>query len=295
MYSTEEKVGRNSVYFLNTPTDYAKSIFLYPLAIGEFNYLPEYSLYRNRYDSYLIILVESGSMEILLENDYVSAPKNSAVILNCYIPHAYRTDTGCKALWIHFDGKMAGSYYDHLVSEKGNIITLSGFGSAMSLLKKLNDSFKEHIHMAEAEMSLSINNLLLLLLKPESSKNPMLQDGIQKVTSYITDNFHRDISLYEMADIAGFSPYYFTRRFKKETGYTPHQFLLSTRLAAARYNLSNTEMTVSEISNSCGFTDESAFCYFFKKREGMTPTEYKKRSHNVSSKTSAISFTESAT
>ncbi len=282
MYSTEENVSRNSVYFLHTPTDYGRSLFLYPIAIGEFDYLPGYTLYRKRYDSYLIILVESGSMEILLDNNYVSAPKNSAVVLDCHIPHAYKTDRGCKALWIHFDGKMADGYYDHLVSEKGNIIPISIFGSVRTQLSKLNESFKEHIPLGEAEMSLSINNLLLLLLKPESSENSMLQDGIQKVTSYITDNFHRDISLDEMADIAGFSPYYFTRRFKKETGYTPHQFLLSTRLAAARYNLSNTEMTVSEISNACGFADESAFCYFFKKREGITPTEYKKEVTNMS-------------
>jgi len=75
--------------------------------------------------------------------------------------------------------------------------------------------------------------------------------------------------------MAGFSPYYFTRKFKKETGMTPHQFLLSTRISAAKYNLSNTSMTISEIAYSCGFDDESAFCYCFRKREGVTPNEFR--------------------
>jgi AraC-like DNA-binding protein len=76
--------------------------------------------------------------------------------------------------------------------------------------------------------------------------------------------------------MAGLSPYHFNRKYKKETGVTPHQFLLSTRISAAKYNLSNSNMTISEIALSCGFIDESAFCYCFKKREGITPNEYRK-------------------
>ena len=275
MYSVEEKVSPNSIYFFHTPTADAKSMLLYPTAIGSFNYLPGYSLTRNRYDSYLIIFVESGTMEILLDGKYQAAKKGDSVILNCYNPHAYQTNEGCKTLWIHFDGKMAKNYYTFITKEYGNIISSGRFDNIRSILLNLIDSFKDHSLINEIQLSLNINNLLLELITDRNNENEPLQNGIKRVTSYLADNFRKDISLNEMADMAGFSPYYFTRKFKKETGMTPHQFLLSTRICAAKYNLSNTSMTISEIAYSCGFDDESAFCYCFRKREGLTPNEFR--------------------
>jgi AraC-like DNA-binding protein len=46
-------------------------------------------------------------------------------------------------------------------------------------------------------------------------------------------------------------------------------------MSAAKYYLSNTTMTIQEIALSCGFEDESAFCYSFRKREGKTPKQFR--------------------
>ncbi|ADL34438.1 transcriptional regulator AraC family [Butyrivibrio proteoclasticus B316] len=279
MFSSEEKITGGSQYFFYTPTETSKSLFLYPTVIGSFEYLPSYSLIRNRYDSYLIILIESGTMEILLDGKYLPAGKGDVILLNCYKPHAYRTSTGCKTLWLHFDGKMAGSYYDNLTQDNTNILTIKNFNAVHTLLGRLFRSFEEHSAKSEAQMSIMIGNILLELMSGKASVEPV-QSGINKVTEYLTDNFSRDISLNEMAELAGFSPYYFLRRFKKETGLTPHQFLISARMSAAKYNLSNTGMTVSEIAYACGFEDESAFCYSFRKREGITPKEFRLSKNN---------------
>ncbi len=276
MFTTEEKIAKDSQYFIYTPTAAAKALFLYPTVIGGFEYLPGYSLERNRYDSYLVILIENGTMEILLDGKYITAAKGDAILLDCYKPHAYRTSTGCKTLWLHFDGKLAGSYYEYLVRERGNIIALSNFKSSRLVLSKLLDGINQHLSLSEAQMSIMIGNLLLELSVSPSSEDAADEDGIKKVTSYLTENFSKKITLEDMADMAGLSPYHFNRKYKKETGVTPHQFLLSTRISAAKYNLSNSNMTISEIALSSGFIDESAFCYCFKKREGITPNEYRK-------------------
>jgi AraC-like DNA-binding protein len=135
---------------------------------------------------------------------------------------------------------------------------------------------EQHLSLSEAQMSIMIGNLLLELSKEAALEGDREEDGIKKVTTYLTENFSKKITLEEMADMAGLSPYHFNRKYKKETGVTPHQFLLSTRISAAKYSLSNSNMTISEIAISCGFIDESAFCYCFKKREGITPNEYRK-------------------
>ncbi len=276
MLSTEEKISRDSQYFLHTPTATAKALFLYPVVMGSFEYLPGYSLERSRFDSYLIILIESGTMEILLGNKYHLATKGEAVLLDCYKPHAYRTNTGCRTLWLHFDGQLAKGYFDHLVRDRGNIIALSNFKVPRGILARLIENSEKHLSAGEAQMSIMIGNLLLELSSGTSPEQSADQDGIKRVTTYLTENFSQKISLEEMADMAGLSPYHFNRKYKKETGVTPHQFLLSTRMSAAKYSLSNTNLTISEIALSCGFIDESAFCYSFKKREGITPNDYRK-------------------
>lgn len=275
MYTTEEKISDSSQYFFHTPTAQAIDLFLYPTVIGRFEYLPGYSLERSRYDSYLLILIESGTMEILLDNKYQLAQKGDIVLLNCYNPHAYRTDTGCKTTWLHFDGKLAKGYYQHLSKELGSIITVSGFREALHIISDLFSSFCNRDLKPEAQMSIMIGNLLLSLFDHTPTGAASASDGIRKVTSYLTQNFSKNISLAEMADMAGLSLYHFTRKYKKETGVTPHQFLLSTRMSAAKYYLSNTSMTIKEIALSCGFEDESTFCYSFRKREGKTPKQFR--------------------
>ncbi len=275
MVTTEEKIREGSQYFFHTPTAQAIDLFLYPTVIGRFEYLPGYSLERSRYDSYLIILIESGTMEILLDDKYQLAQKGDVVLLDCYHPHAYRTQTGCKTTWLHFDGKPAKGYYEHLSKEMGNIMTISNFRDALHILSDLFSSFCNRDLKPEAQMSIMIGNLLLSLFDHTSNGAASASDGIRKVTSYLTQNFSKNISLKEMADMAGLSLYHFTRKYKKETGVTPHQFLLSTRMSAAKYYLSNTTMTIKEIALSCGFEDESTFCYSFRKREGKTPKQFR--------------------
>ncbi len=275
MHTTEEKISDSSQYFFHTPTAQATDLFLYPTVIGRFEYLPGYSLERSRYDSYLIILIESGTMEILLDDKYHLAQKGDMVLLDCYHPHAYRTGTGCETIWVHFDGKLAKGYYEHLSKEMGNIMTISNFREALHIISDLFSSFCNRDLKPEAQMSIMIGNLLLSLFDHTSNGAASASDGIRKVTSYLTQNFSKNISLKEMADMAGLSLYHFTRKYKKETGVTPHQFLLSTRMSAAKYYLSNTTMTIKEIALSCGFEDESTFCYSFRKREGKTPKQFR--------------------
>ncbi len=234
MLTTEEKIRDGSQYFFHTPTAQAMELFLYPTVIGRFEYLPGYSLERSRYDSYLIILIESGTMEILLDGKYQLAQKGDVVLLNCYLPHAYRTATGCKTTWLHFDGKLAKGYYEHLSKEMGGIINTSNFSVASRILHDLFSSFSDRNLESEAQMSIMIGNLLLTLFKDSTSGAEKTSDGIRKVTTYLTQNFSRSISLKEMADMAGLSLYHFTRKYKKETGVTPHQFLLSTLMSSAK-------------------------------------------------------------
>lgn len=274
MYTNEKKIMLTSEYFFHTPGETSKTMFLYPTAIGKFDYMKGYSLQRNRYDSFLLLFVEKGNMEILLDNNNYTTQSGQVVILDCYIPHSYSAASDTKTLWIHFDGPYARNYYETIRSSVGNVITPSNF---RNMYQKLLDLFKDFKNLdipSDASMSITILTILQELL--DSGKEPAgTLEGIKKATSYIAENFKDKISLEQLAQVAGFSPYYFTRVFKKETGLTPHQYLISTRISAAKYLLSTTNQQIAQIAFGCGFDDVSSFCYTFKKVEKITPSEYR--------------------
>nr|WP_246367099.1 helix-turn-helix transcriptional regulator [Paraliobacillus salinarum] len=67
------------------------------------------------------------------------------------------------------------------------------------------------------------------------------------------------------------------RTFTKETGVTPYQYVMNTRIAAARFLLKASDASIKDIAFSTGFQSESSFCTCFKKIEQLTPSQYRKQ------------------
>jgi AraC-like DNA-binding protein len=95
------------------------------------------------------------------------------------------------------------------------------------------------------------------------------------VVSYIMEHLSEDVSLEELAKKASLSPFYFSRLFKKETGFTPHDYILTTRINHAKFLLLTSSLSIKDICFQLGFSSESAFCTAFKKKIGETPSEFR--------------------
>lgn len=104
---------------------------------------------------------------------------------------------------------------------------------------------------------------------------------IDKVFSYVNDNFSRNIKLAKAADIAGMAETAFCRFFKQRTLKTFFQYVIEIRLGRAGRMLLNGEKTVSEISRDCGFQNVSYFIRQFKKVYGVTPLIYREKLNNI--------------
>lgn len=99
---------------------------------------------------------------------------------------------------------------------------------------------------------------------------------INSVYRYIVENYHRKISLDEIANVALMSKSTFCAFFKKATQKTFTEFLASFRIQMACTLMRRTDMTISEISYSVGFYDVPFFNRTFKRLMGMSPTAYAK-------------------
>lgn len=111
----------------------------------------------------------------------------------------------------------------------------------------------------------------------ENGQNQLtLQADMAEVSMmYMNDNFHLPLTVDELAVSAGMSTYHFIRSFKRAAGITPYQYLIHTRLNAAKYLLINSNLSIKEICFSTGFTSESVFSHRFKRQIGITPGQYR--------------------
>jgi AraC family transcriptional regulator len=100
-------------------------------------------------------------------------------------------------------------------------------------------------------------------------------DRIEKVIDYINKNFSEKITLDELAHVANFSPYHFSRIFFSYTGVSVIKYLKNKRLEKAESLLLSTNESVAEIALKCGFESISSFNVLFKQKYSQSPTQLK--------------------
>ena len=93
---------------------------------------------------------------------------------------------------------------------------------------------------------------------------------------FMESNYASDLNLESIAGIASMNSQHFLRMFKQVYSITPHQYLIDVRLRRARELLETTELTINEICENIGFESPFSFSVLFKKRHGVTPTQFRK-------------------
>lgn len=102
-----------------------------------------------------------------------------------------------------------------------------------------------------------------------------LSRPIQASLDYIDTHPDEDISIEDLASKSGYTDYYFTRMFKKETGQTVKEYIRAARLRLAKTLLLDTNLSVHDISQRLHFSTQSYFAGLFQKAEGLTPSEFR--------------------
>ncbi|MBQ0166119.1 MAG: helix-turn-helix transcriptional regulator [Treponema sp.] len=98
---------------------------------------------------------------------------------------------------------------------------------------------------------------------------------LNNVCTYISEHFTEDLSLEGIAAYAGFSKYHFERIFSEYTGVTFYQYLQQMRINYAQTLLSNSALSITDISYQAGFASSTAFTRAFKKGTGYPPSEFR--------------------
>lgn len=269
-------LSTSDIYFYTRST-LAKQLYFYLLCTGHYHCDKNYIVERQNYNSFLVIYVQSGSGYV--EQGGVSTPlkSGSLAFIDCYQPHRYYTRTGWEIYWVHFDGLLARPYYEH-ATQNGIILTPKNPYNAAHSLHKIFETFHEKSKVSEPVLSKRITDLLTELIL--ASSTGVMQSGqvdaLEDVLAYISENAATPITVESLAGRANLSPFYFTRIFKRETGFTPHEYIIQVRVNMAKFYLKTTDLPLKEIVFRSGFNSECSFCTSFKKSVGLTPGSYRK-------------------
>ena len=112
---------------------------------------------------------------------------------------------------------------------------------------------------------------------PEEGENSQAALIMAHVRRYLEDNYMFDLSLDSVGEILHISPAYLSAQFKKYQKMNFLDCLTELRINAAKELLADPFRSSAEVASMVGYEDASYFARAFKKRTGMTPTQYRRQ------------------
>ena len=111
--------------------------------------------------------------------------------------------------------------------------------------------------------------------RPSETGRIVESEVITAAMTYINNHYSQDLSLEDVAGFAGFSRYYFSRSFKKQTGYSFKDYLCQKRLQVAMDLLIRTDKSMKDVAADSGFGSVATFNRVFREKKGCTPTQFR--------------------
>jgi len=108
-----------------------------------------------------------------------------------------------------------------------------------------------------------------------ANKQQEYTEKFMYICEYISEHCTEDLTLDDVANLAGFSKYHFSRLFKQFTNVSFYKFLNQKRIALAEKQLSDVNNSITDVAINSGFSSMSSFIRMFKQIKNCTPTEFR--------------------
>lgn len=136
----------------------------------------------------------------------------------------------------------------------------------------------EELHLLVELLLWSLARAAITAPKLPAIPQPRLsREDIERIDRFIDDNLEAGLRLQQLAELVGMSRYHFLRCFKRVTGLSPLQYVLTRRVDRAQMLLAEGHESIAEIAYATGFSSQSHLNAMFKRHFGATPGAYRRR------------------
>ncbi|NMG72220.1 helix-turn-helix domain-containing protein [Parazoarcus communis] len=116
----------------------------------------------------------------------------------------------------------------------------------------------------------------LINFRDDAPVGPLSPSRMRRLLEFLDVNLHENITIEQMADIAGLGVWTFSRHFRATTGVSPYDYVTRCRLERAVRLLSTGAQAIKEVAAICGFADQAHLTRMMQRRMGTTPARIKR-------------------
>jgi AraC-like DNA-binding protein len=246
-----------------------------------------YKMTRQDSGETVLEYVVDGCGYINVDGENYTASAGDVYILRKRTTHTYWSDA--KKPWVKIFFNIRGLLAEKILEEyklgiKGKVV-LRGDGLESDFRELLAKLSNDTVSQAE-KFDLAALDFLKIIIKLSnldklqgdlSGELLSVEDEMNRLVEYIAMNPKRIVGNQELADVIFRSKDFVIKRFHTNFGVTPYEYQIQQKIFSASNMLKNTKMSVQEIASSLGYDDQHYFSYMFKKRCGMSPTQYRKQ------------------
>ncbi len=261
---------------------------------------PNFEVTWHQHPELELISFEQGHGTAYVGNAVTSFHQGDIFLLGSNLPHTFqkaKKDMQVKAVVVQFLEEFLGQSFI-AIPEASAIkdlysLALNGLKIESQIAGELKDQLLALTRISGMEKVIALLRILSRLSEAGlsetlSSRNPESfvmkhNERIDSIYRYTIANFHQDIALSEMADMAAMTIPAFCNYFKKITRKTYVQFLNEVRISHACKQLSETDESIMNICYSCGYNTPANFNKQFMKQKNMSPLQFRKSIRHVTS------------
>lgn len=267
-----------------TPSVFAKTNLIHLQEIGRLQAKQPHISMRENLASYLFFIVLSGSGTLEYNQSPYELKKGDCVFLDCRRPYFHRSSEQLWSLtWVHFYGPNMGGIYQKY-TERGGRPSFSPRSTAPyeAIITGIYEMAASSDYIRDMKIFEKLTALLSLLMEeswhPETKLCHASQKySLQQIREYLDQHYHEKITLDQLADAFFINKYYLTRIFREQFGLTITGYILQLRITHAKQLLRFSDTSIEKIGEECGMKDANYFSRMFKKVEGISPGEYRRR------------------
>lgn len=200
--------------------------------------------------------------------------------------YGYYGEDKTEVYWIHFTGSdVKNILRKYGLKDKERIFHVSSSMEYERIFKRIVIELQRCQDNYEEMLTLLLTHLLIVFDRELSREhiitNEYMDREMDNAVSYFNENYNKDISIEQYAESRGMSVSWFIRNFKKFTGTSPMQFIVSLRINNAQILLEQTNYTINEIAKIVGYDDQLYFSRLFRKQKEFSPSQYRKMGKNL--------------